>query len=83
MQKGDCLLTDYNVTGTDTGTPYKPKFALRPLWEFGLFPSFDALVGVGGQCEGAVVVHQEDNAGLTFTFHYSNTMTYYVMLLLV
>ena len=44
-------------------TPDKPKFALRPLWEFGLLPSFDALVGPGGQCEGAVVVHQEDNAG--------------------
>jgi hypothetical protein len=63
VHKGDCLLTDCNVTGTDTGTPDKPKFALRPLWEFGLLPSFDALVGVGGQCEGAVVVHQEDNAG--------------------
>jgi hypothetical protein len=62
--KGDCLLTDCNVTGTDAGTPDKPKFALRPLWEFGLLPSFDALTGPGGQCEGAVVVHQEDNAGL-------------------
>jgi hypothetical protein len=61
--KGDCLLTDCNVTGTDAGTPDKPNFALRPLWEFGLLPSFDALVGVGGQCEGAIVVHQEDNAG--------------------
>ena len=65
--KGDCLLTDCNVTGTDTGTPDKPKFALRPLWEFGLLPSLDALVGVGGQCAGAVVVHQEDNAGNAFT----------------
>jgi len=45
----------------------KPKFALRPLWEFGLLPSLDALVGAGGQCEGAVVVHQEDNAGNTLT----------------
>jgi len=25
----------------------------------------DALVAVGGQCEGAVVIHQEDNAGST------------------
>ncbi len=51
VHKGDCLLTDCNVTGTDAGTPDKPKFALRPLlWEFGLLPSFDALVGV--QCEG-------------------------------
>jgi hypothetical protein len=75
VQKGDCLLTDCNVTGTDSGTPDKPKFALRPLWEFGLLPSLDALVGVGGQCEGAIVVHQEDNAGNSFTFLNSNTYT--------
>jgi hypothetical protein len=57
------ILTDCNVTGTDLGTPDKPKFALRPLWEFSLLPSLDALVAVGGQCEGAIIVHQEDNAG--------------------
>ena len=61
--RGDCLLTDCNVTGTDVGTPDKPKFALRALWEHGLLPSLDALVGPGGQCEGALVIHQEDNAG--------------------
>ena len=63
INKGDCLLTDCNVTGTDTGTPVKPKFALRNLWEYGLLPSLDALVAVGGLCAGAIVVHQEDNAG--------------------
>ncbi len=65
VHKGDCLLADCNVTGTDARTLDKPKFALRSLWEFGLLPSFDTLVAVGGQCEGegAVVVHQEDNAG--------------------
>jgi hypothetical protein len=61
--KGDCLLTDCNVTGTDVGSPDKPKFALRALWEYGLLPSLDALVVPGGQCEGALVIHQEDNAG--------------------
>jgi hypothetical protein len=61
--KGDCLLTDWNVTGTDVGTPDKPKFAFRALWEYGLLPSLDALVGPGTQCEGALVIHQEDNAG--------------------
>jgi hypothetical protein len=55
-------MTDCNVTGTDTGTLDKPEFALRPLWEYGLLPQFDSLVGAGGQCEGAIVVHQEDNA---------------------
>ncbi len=61
--KGDCFLTDCNVTGTDVGTPDKPKFALRALWEYGLLPSLDALVATGGQCEGALVIHQEDSAG--------------------
>ncbi len=51
------------MTGTDVGTPDKPKFALRTLWEFGLLPSLHALVATGGQCEGALVIHQEDNAG--------------------
>jgi len=63
VQKGDMTLTDCNVTGTDVGTPDKPKFSLRLLWEHCLFPSLDALVGIGGQCEGVIVVHQEDNAG--------------------
>ncbi len=48
VTKGDCLLTDCNVTGTGTGTPDKPKFALRSLWEYGLLPSLDALVAEGG-----------------------------------
>jgi hypothetical protein len=61
--KGDSLLTDCNVTGTDVGTPDKAKFALRTLWEYWLLPSLDALVATGGQCEGALVIHQEDNAG--------------------
>ena len=61
--KGECILTDCNVTGTDVGTPDKPKFALRPLWEHSLLPSLDELVAVGGPCAGAIVVHQEDNAG--------------------
>ena len=54
---------DCNVTGTDTGTPDNPKFSLKLLWEFCLLPSLDALVAAGGICEGAIVVHQEDNAG--------------------
>ena len=68
VTKGDCLLTDCNVTGTDIGTPDKPKFALKALWEYGLLPSLDALVAPGGQCEGAMVIHQEDNAGSVITY---------------
>jgi hypothetical protein len=73
--KGDCLLTDCNVTGTDIGTQDKPKFALRALWEYGLLPSFDALVAPGGQCEGALVIHQEDNAGCVLSLSEALTIT--------
>jgi hypothetical protein len=73
--KGDCLLTDCNVTGTDVGSPDKPKFALRALWEYGLLPSLDALVTPGGQCEGALVIHQEDNAGCVKSLPQALTIT--------
>jgi hypothetical protein len=59
------MLTDCNVAGTTTGTPANPKFALTVLWEHSLLPQFDALIGPGGLCEGATIVHQEDNAGNT------------------
>jgi hypothetical protein len=68
VARGDLFLTDCNVTGTDPGTPDKPKFPLKPMWEYGLLPQLDALVGPGGQCEGATVVHQEDNAGLSVSY---------------
>jgi hypothetical protein len=57
------VLIDCNVTGTDTGTPSNPKFALKGLWEDCLLPQLDALVAVNGPCAGAIVCHQEDNAG--------------------
>ncbi len=57
VQRDYLMLTDCNVTGTTTGTPANPKFALRPLWEHSLLPQFDALIGPGGLCE--------DNAGNT------------------
>ena len=80
-------MTDCNVTGTDTGTSDKPKFALRLLWEYCLLPSLDALVAVGGQCEGAIVVHHEDNAGnmlnLSLTLTLALTLTHSVTLSLI
>ncbi len=57
------IATDCNVTGTDIGTPTKPKFALKNLWEHVLIPTLELLVAPGGRCAGAMVVHQEDNAG--------------------
>jgi hypothetical protein len=60
---GAVIATDCNVTGTDIGTPTKPKFALKNLWEHILIPALERLVAPGGRCAGAMVVHQEDNAG--------------------
>jgi hypothetical protein len=62
-KKGDGIAADCNVTGTDRGTPSKPKFPLKALWEHVLIPAFEALVAPGGRYAGATVVHQEDNAG--------------------
>ncbi len=50
------------MKGSDIGTPTDPKFALRTLWEEIILPAYDALTAVGGPAEGAVIVHQEDNA---------------------
>jgi hypothetical protein len=61
--KGDVIVTDCNVTGTDIGTPTKPKFALKNLWEHVLIPALELFLAPGGRCAGAMVVHQEDNAG--------------------
>jgi hypothetical protein len=61
VKKGDLILT---------GTPDNPKFSLRLFWEFCLLPSLDALVVPGGQCEGAILVHQEDNADKSLLFPY-------------
>ena len=82
VNKGDCVLTDCNVTGTNVGTPDKPKFALRPLWEYSLLPSLDALVAEGGQCAGAIVVHQEDNAGCDATHSLTMTLTVFSVITL-
>jgi hypothetical protein len=81
--KGDCLLTDYNVTGTNVGSPDKPKLALRALWEFGLLPSLDTLVATGGQCKGALVIHQEDNAGCIHSLPQALTITVALNMFLV
>jgi hypothetical protein len=61
--RGDSVLTDCNVTRFNYGKASKPMFPLMELRTTVLLPELDALVGPGGPCEGAVVVHQEDNAG--------------------
>ncbi len=63
FNRGDLVLTDCNVTGSNYGTSTKPKFPLMELWASVLLPELDALVRPGGPCEGVIVVHQEDNAG--------------------
>jgi hypothetical protein len=62
--RGDLVITDCNVIGSNYGTASKPKFPLMELWTTVLFPELDALVKAGGPCDEALVVHQdEDNAG--------------------
>ena len=57
--RGDLVLTDCNITGSNYGTPTKPKFPLMALRQNVLLPEMDALVDEGGPCAGAIVVHQE------------------------
>ena len=61
--KGVPFLVDCAVTGSDVGTATKPCFPLKRLWEFTLIPAIAQMVDVGGPCEGATVVVQQDNAG--------------------
>ena len=44
--RGDLVLTDCNVTGSNYGTASKPKFPLMELWKTVLLPELDALVKV-------------------------------------
>ena len=61
--KGVPFLVDCAVTGSDVGTATKPCFPLKRLWEFTLIPAIAQMVDIGGPCEGATVVVQQDNAG--------------------
>ncbi len=46
----------------------------RKLWEFTLIPAIALLVDVGGPCEGATIVVQQDNAGPRIEEAYSTWM---------
>ncbi len=63
FNRDDLVITDCNVTRSNYGTASKPKFPLTESWSTVLLPALDALVKPGGPCDGAIVVHQEDNAG--------------------
>jgi hypothetical protein len=63
LNRVNLILTDCNVTGSNYGTSTKHKFPLHELWTTVLLPDLEALVKLGGPCEAAIVVHQEDNAG--------------------
>ena len=54
---------DCNVTGSNRGTPDKPCFPVKSVWEHSLLPAIEEMVAEGGPCAGAQVVFQEDNAG--------------------
>jgi hypothetical protein len=48
--RGDLVLTDCNMTGSNYGTASKPKFPLTELWMTVLLPELEALVKPGGPC---------------------------------
>ena len=58
---------DCNVTGSNRGTPDKPCFPVKSVWQHSLLPAIEEMVAVGGPCEGAQVVFQEDNAEGDYT----------------
>jgi hypothetical protein len=62
-RKGDKYLVDCCVTGSTRGTIDDPKFALKDMFEFYVFPELLRLVGPGGEYEGYTVIIQGDNAG--------------------
>ena len=62
-EKGDVYMVDCNVTGSDPGTASDPKFPLKDLFQYTLFPEVARLVGPGGKYEGYLPVFQGDNAG--------------------
>jgi len=62
-RKDDLYMVDCAVTGSNVGTATDPKFALKPLFEFHIFPKIAELVGPGGRFEGYTVIIQGDNAG--------------------
>ncbi len=43
--------------------PTREESSLKRLWEFTLIPAIAQLVDIGGPCEGATVVVQQDNTG--------------------
>ncbi len=53
-EKGDVNMVDCNVTGSDVGTSYKPKFLLRDFFEHSLFPRVAEIVGHYGEYEGVI-----------------------------
>ncbi len=74
-RKGDKYLVDCCVTGSTRGTVDDPKFALKDMFEFYIFPELVRLVGPGGEYEGYTVIIQGDNAGPHGESAYINFVT--------
>jgi hypothetical protein len=76
-RKGDKYLVDCCVTGSTQGTIDDPKFALKDMFEFYVFPELLQFVGPGGEYEGYTVIIQGDNAGPHGESAYINFVTEY------
>ena len=51
-KKGESYLVDFEVTGSYEGTANDPKFSLKTLFQYKIFPDIAELVGHGGQYDG-------------------------------
>ena len=51
-KKGESYLVGFEVTGSYEGTANDPKFSLKTLFQYKIFPDIAELVGHGGQYDG-------------------------------
>ena len=62
-EKCESYLVDFEVTGSYKGTADDPKFSLKILFQYKIFPDIAELVGHGGQYDGYTPVIQGDDTG--------------------
>lgn len=59
--KDDLYMANCAVIGLDKGTPTDPKFVLKPLFQYHIFPMIAELVGLDGWFEWYTMIIQGNN----------------------
>ena len=62
-KKGGLYLVDCAVTGSSEGITKDPKYCLKNILKYAIFPEVRRLVSVGGKVEGCLPVWQGDSTG--------------------